>query len=93
MYQLSSLVLEIFFEWMVIPKFLIYFCVWSIQVFSAPLFKKVYLKALIKIWVRSAVFFATDIIEKKAKMCISYGDAKHFKKYDETVTRADRPLQ
>ena len=43
-YQLSSLVLEIFFQWVVILKFLILFCVWSIYVFSAPFLKKVYLK-------------------------------------------------
>ena len=43
-HQLSSLVLEIFFEWVVILKFLILFCVWSIYVFSAPFLKKVYLK-------------------------------------------------
>ena len=42
-YQLSSLVLEIFFQWVVILKFLILFCVWSIYVFSAPFLKKVYL--------------------------------------------------
>ena len=41
-YQLSSLVLEIFFEWVVILKFLILFCVWSIYVFSAPFLKKVF---------------------------------------------------
>ena len=40
-YQLSSLAHEIFFEWMVILKFLILFCVWSIYVFSAPFSKKV----------------------------------------------------
>ena len=39
-YQISSLVLEIFFKWVGILKFLILFCVWSIYVFSAPLFKK-----------------------------------------------------
>ena len=46
-YQLSSLVLEIFFEWVVILKFLILFCVWSIYVFSAPFLEKVYLKEFI----------------------------------------------
>ena len=48
-YQLSSLVLEIFFEWVVILKFLILFCVWSIYVFSAPFFKKVCLKSKLRL--------------------------------------------
>ena len=45
-YQLSSLVLEIFFQWVVILKFLILFCVWSIYVFSTPFLKKVYLNLI-----------------------------------------------
>ena len=49
-YQLSSLVLEIFFEWVVILKFLILFCVWSIYVFSAPFLKKVCLNFELKTW-------------------------------------------
>ena len=40
-YQLSSLVLEIFFECMVITKFLIFFLCVSIWVFSVPWLKKV----------------------------------------------------
>ena len=49
-YQVFSLILEIFFESVVILKFLILFCVWSIYVFSAPFLKKVYLKICPRLW-------------------------------------------
>ena len=46
-YQLSYLALEIFFECLVIPKVSIFFCVWSIWVFSAPLIQTFFTFAMI----------------------------------------------
>ena len=66
-YQLSSLVLEIFFQWVVILKFLILFCVWSIYVFSAPFLKKVCLKG-VEISIFNRHFFQRLLREKLLKM-------------------------